>query len=155
MIFLQVVPNKSQKSVPRELTRAVVAFYAYMSANLPSDVAAPHHVLIFDHVRTNIGNGYHSSTGVFIVPETGVYVFIWSFRNGDDGAHSSQLMINSEEWGITHSNTAVNAWSQSTGCVVAHVNKGDDVFVKTSGYSIGYIYSNFNGRTSFSGWKIG
>lgn len=62
---------------------AVVAFYAYISESLPADVASPHHVLIFDVVRTDIGNGYHPSTGVFIVPDTGVYVFIWSFMNGN------------------------------------------------------------------------
>ncbi|XP_062615515.1 multimerin-2-like [Saccostrea cucullata] len=132
----------------------VVAFYAYMSANLPANVATPHHVLIFDHVRTNIGNGYHPSTGVFIAPETGVYVFMWNFMNGGGSYHSTQLMINSEEWGIVHTHTAPNTWTQVTGCVVAHVNKGDDVFVKTSGSSSGLIYSDINGKTSFSGWKI-
>ncbi|XP_062615522.1 uncharacterized protein LOC134277218 [Saccostrea cucullata] len=104
----------------------VVAFYAYMSATLPANVATPQHVLIFDHVRTNIGNGYHPSTGVFIAPETGVYVFIWNFHNGGGSYHATQLMINSEEWGIIYSHAASIAWTQSTGCVVAHVNKGDD-----------------------------
>ncbi|XP_062610246.1 complement C1q-like protein 4 [Saccostrea cucullata] len=132
----------------------MVAFYAYMSANLPANVATPHHVLIFDHVRTKIGNGYHPSIGVFIAPEAGVYIFIWTFRNGNGGIHSTQLMINSEEWGMTHSHTLTNNFPQSTGCVVAHVNKGDDVFVKTSDSSSGNIYSDSYGKTSFSGWKI-
>lgn len=70
-LLIQEIPTSS----------AVVAFYAYMSKDLPADVATPHHVLVFDVVRTNIGNAYHSSTGVFIVPETNVYVFMWSFLN--------------------------------------------------------------------------
>lgn len=77
----------------------VVAFYAYMSHTLPGYIATPHHVLKFDVVRTNIGNGYHPSTGIFSVPETGVYVFTWSFLNGDTDVHSVQLMINADEWG--------------------------------------------------------
>ncbi|XP_061176927.1 uncharacterized protein LOC133185631 [Saccostrea echinata] len=153
LIFDNVKTNIERLLIP-EVPGAVVAFYAYMSTNLPSNVATPHHVLIFDHVRTNIGSGYHPSTGVFIAPETGVYVFISSFRNGDGGIHSTQLMINSEEWGITHSRTPSNSFLQSTGCVVAHVNKGDDVFGKTSDTSSGLITSDIYGKTSFSGWKI-
>eukprot|EP00105_Crassostrea_gigas_P014557 XP_011431249.1 PREDICTED: heavy metal-binding protein HIP [Crassostrea gigas] len=136
------------------ISSAVVAFYAYMSKSLSADVATPHHVLIFDVVRTNVGNGYHSPTGVFIVPETGVYVFIWSFMNGNSAYHSTQLMINSQEWGVVHSNTVSNGWMQSTSVVVAHVNKGDDAFVKTSGWSHGILYSEDNSRTLFAGWKL-
>lgn len=143
-LLIQEIPTSS----------AVVAFYAYMSKSLPSNVATPHHVLIFDVVRTNIGNAYHSSTGVFIVPETGVYVFIWSFLNGNNDAHSTQLMINTGEWGIVHAHSASNNWNQSTGVIVAHVNKGDDVFVKTSVASQGEIYSGINSRTMFAGWKL-
>ncbi|XP_062610247.1 uncharacterized protein LOC134272026 [Saccostrea cucullata] len=145
--------RKERLLIP-DVPGAVVAFYAYMSSDLPSNVATPHHVLIFDHVKTNIGNGYHPSTGVFIAPETGVYVFIWTFRNADGGVHSTQLMINSEEWGKIEGRTPSHDSLQSTGCVVAHVNKGDDVFVKTSDSSSGYIYSNIYGKTPFSGWKI-
>lgn len=78
---------------------AVVAFYAYMSKSLPAYVATPHHVLICDVVRTNVGNAYHSSTGVFMGPDSGVYVFIWSFHNGWGALHSAQLMINSVDGG--------------------------------------------------------
>eukprot|EP00105_Crassostrea_gigas_P014556 XP_011431248.1 PREDICTED: heavy metal-binding protein HIP [Crassostrea gigas] len=143
-LLIQEIPTSS----------AVVAFYAYLSKSLPANEATPHHVLIFDMVRTNIGNAYHSSTGVFIVPETGVYVFIWSFMNGNNDAHSTQLMINTVEWGIVHANSASSSWMQSTGVVVAHVNKGDDVFVQTSGASRGEIYSGGYSRTMFAGWKL-
>lgn len=133
---------------------AVVAFYAYMSKSLPANVATMHHVLIFVVVRTNIGNAYHSSSGVFMVPETGVYVFIWNFMNGNNDAHSTQLMINTEEWGILHAHSASNNWNQSTGVIVAHVNKRDEVFVKTSEASQGEIYSGVNSKTMFAGWKL-
>jgi hypothetical protein len=38
------------------------------------------HLLRFDVVKTNQGNGYHPNTGVFMVPETGIYVFTWTIR---------------------------------------------------------------------------
>lgn len=54
---------------------------------------------------------------------------------------------------MVHSYAASNSWMQSTSVVVAHVNKGDDVFVKTSEESQGEIYSAANSRTMFAGWK--
>lgn len=74
--------------------------------------------------------------------------------NGNNDAHSTQLMINTVEWGIVHANSASSSWMQSTGVVVAHVNKGDDVFVQTSGASRGEIYSGGYSRTMFAGWKL-
>ena len=74
--------------------------------------------------------------------------------NGNNDAHSTQLMIHTKEWGVVYSHAAFNSWMQSTGVVVAHVNKGDDVFVQTSGASQGDIYSGVNSRTMFAGWKL-
>lgn len=109
---------------------------------------------LFDVVRTNIGNAYHSSTGVFIVPETGVYVFIWNFMNRNSDYHSVQLTIDTEYWGAVHAHSGSSSTMQSTGVVVAHVTKGDDVFVKTSGLSSGTLMSDGDGLTMFSGWKL-
>lgn len=44
-----------------------------MSKSTPS--ISIQYPLAFDIVKTNNGNGYHASTGVFIAPETGIYVF--------------------------------------------------------------------------------
>lgn len=74
--------------------------------------------------------------------------------NGNNDVHFTQLMVNTEEWGIVYANSASNSWIQSTGVVVAYVNKGDDVFVKTSGASRGDIYSGGINRTMFAGWKL-
>eukprot|EP00105_Crassostrea_gigas_P041565 XP_019925713.1 PREDICTED: complement C1q tumor necrosis factor-related protein 3-like [Crassostrea gigas] len=78
-------------------SRNGVAFYAYMSTRLPTP--STEHVLVFDVAKTNIGNAYHPSTGVFMVPESGVYVFTWTFWIGDDRDHSIQLMVNREDVG--------------------------------------------------------
>lgn len=125
-----------------------------MSKSLPANIVTSQHVLVFDVARTNIGNAYHSSKGVFIVPETGVYVFIWGFMNGNVAVHSTQLMINSDIWGVVRAHSGSNNWMQSTSAVVAHVSKGDDVFVKLAYDSQGVVYSEFNSRTLFAGWKL-
>ncbi|XP_062615484.1 uncharacterized protein LOC134277186, partial [Saccostrea cucullata] len=130
------LPVNSKKerilSQPVPLADSGVAFYAYRSNSIPPSITAPNHVFIFDIVRTNIGRGYHPSTGVFIVPEAGIYVLTWTFLNRDGNVHSVQLMINSNECGILHLHTESTTAVPATGIVVALVNKGDDVFVKTS-----------------------
>lgn len=50
--------------------------------------------------------------------------------NGNSAIHSTQLMINTEELGVVHVHSASSSWMQSTSVVVAHVNQGDNVFVK-------------------------
>lgn len=81
--------------IQKILTSSAVHWLHFMPTCLPANVANPHHALIFDVVRTNTGNAYHSSTGVFM--------------------------------------TLDNIWMQSTCLVVAHTDKGDDVFLKSSG----------------------
>lgn len=142
-LLIQEIPTSS----------AVVAFYAYMSTSQRTVVVIPHHVYVFDVVRTNFGNAYHPSTGVFTVPESDVYVFIWTFLNS--AFYSTQLMINTEDWwGGVYAHSGSSSTMQSTSVVVVHVNKGDDVFVKTSDSSNGILISNIYGRTMFAGWKL-
>lgn len=81
-------------------------------------------------------------------------MFIWSFLNGAGAYHSTQLMVNTAEWGKVHAHSSSASYMQSTGVVVVHVNKGDDVFVKTSDSSNGIVISNMYGRTMFAGWKL-
>lgn len=40
----------------------------------------PSHLLLFDNVLLNTGNGYHPTIGAFIVPQTGVYVLCGRFE---------------------------------------------------------------------------
>lgn len=116
-------------------------------------------VLVYDVVKTNIGNGYRSHTGVFLVPKSGVYVFTWTFRTGNNYDHSIQLMKNKEDVGSVYFHSGHGrAEAGGTGIVVTHANAGDDVFTRTNptlyietGH---YIQSNAHGRSSFAGWKI-
>ncbi|XP_062589103.1 complement C1q-like protein 3 [Saccostrea cucullata] len=130
-----------------------IAFYAYMSQHTPA--ISIQHPLSFDVVKANFGNGYHSTTGVFMVPESGVYVFTWTIRIGESNYHSTQLMVNTDELGIIYSHVGSGSDIGGTGIVVAHVDKGDDVYVRThASWNSGVIYSNEAGRSSFAGWKL-
>lgn len=130
----------------------IVAFHALMSSNTP-DITVEH-TLRFDMVKTNIGNGYHPATGVFIVPVTGVYVFTWTIRVDAHNYHTTQLMKNTEGVDVVHLNPN-GGIGEVTGIAVFMANEGDDVFIETyTQFNGGYISSDAAGRSSFSGWKL-
>jgi hypothetical protein len=113
-------------------------------------------ILKFDSVKINVGNGYHQHTGVFIAPASGYYVFSWNVRY-IHGVHSTELVVNNEIYGslyMDHSNTADG---HGTGVAVAHVNNGDDIYVRIKPEicnNQGAIWSYPCGRSSFAGWKL-
>lgn len=87
-----------------------------------------------------------------MVPESGIYVFSWSFRNGLDDYHSTELMVNTGQEGIILIDSGDGT---GTGIAVIHVNKGDDVYVRIGSVgNSGTIYSDARGRCSFTGWKL-
>ncbi|XP_062576101.1 uncharacterized protein LOC134237989 [Saccostrea cucullata] len=148
--------NQKRLLIPPTTSHSSIAFYAYMSAMIPSPNT--HQVLVFDDVKTNFGNAYHPSTGLFIVPESGVYVFTWTFRTGAAYDHSIQLLINKDVVGTLFLRSVAGLDAQETGIVVTHVNAGDDVYVRTHatlplGTSDSILSSSY-GRTSFAGWKL-
>ena len=64
-----------------------------------------------------------------------IYVFSWSFRNGVNHAHFTQLMVYNEEVGPIHLRLDVQGSITGNGIAVIHVIKGDDVFVRIAGGS--------------------
>lgn len=114
-----------------------------------------HHTLIFDRIRTNVGLGYNSFTGVFTAPKEGIYVFTWVIRL-HQAEHSTELMINNDSLGTTFLRAKNNDDGSVSGTVVAHVLKGDVVFVRIHSHNAGdgNIYSDIHGEPSFSGWLL-
>ena len=132
-----------------------MAFYAQRSSTIEASDITANLVIVFDVVKTNAGNGYHPSTGIFIVPESGMYAFSWTFFNGNNEHDSTQLMVNNNEEGLIHLHPAAGSWISGTGVAVLHVNKGDDVYVRIASSShTGAIISNIHAKSSFTGWKL-
>ena len=119
----------------------------------------PHHTLIFDHIETNIGNGYNGHTGVFIAPLNGVYMFFYTVFCDRASYTSTEITVNSVARGaiFVDNQATPSAYTGSTGVAVFTLNQGDDCFIRThSTYaSKGIIRSDSLMRTSFSGVKIG
>ncbi|CAG2255657.1 C1QL [Mytilus edulis] len=111
--------------------------------------------LVYDVTKTNEGNGYNRHTGVFTCPKTGIYVFTWVTRMCYS-EHSTELMINNTIYGSTFLRAKDGDDGSVSGTVVAHVSKGDTVYVRNQLIygGDGRILSNVLGRTSFSGWLL-
>ncbi|VDI20290.1 Hypothetical predicted protein [Mytilus galloprovincialis] len=143
--------NVIDRSVGKKIPQ-VIAFYAYKTKNVNPGAGRR---IVFEKTMTNDGNGYNSHTGVFTCPKTGIYVFIWVIRMFHS-EHSTELMINNTLYGATFLRASDGDDATVSGTVVAHVSKGDAVYVrnrpKYGGY--GNIYSNEIGKTSFSGWLL-
>ena len=119
----------------------------------------PHHTLIFDHIETNIGNGYNGHTGAFIAPHNGVYLFFYTVFGTHPSYISIEITVNGFARGaiFVDNQAAPSVYTGSTGVAVFALSQGNDCFIRThSTYaSSGSIHSTPVIRTSFSGVKIG
>ncbi|XP_071166036.1 complement C1q-like protein 4 [Mytilus edulis] len=137
---------------PSKESSQVIAFHAFISKVVYPKAGD---TLVFDTTKTNGGNGYDSNTGVFTCPKTGMYVFVWVIRMYK-AEHSTELMIKNSVYGSTFLRAKKGDDGSVSGTVIAHVSKGDTVYVRNhSKYAgDGRIHSNVHGKPTFSGWLL-
>ncbi|VDI49698.1 Hypothetical predicted protein [Mytilus galloprovincialis] len=137
---------------PRKEIPEVIAFHAYISKNV---IPGAGERLVFDVTKANQGSGYNSNTGVFTCPKTGMYVFVWVVRMVT-AEHSTELMINNSVYGSTFLRAKKGDDGSVSGTVVAHVSKGDTVYVRNHSVYAGdgRIHTNVHGKPTFSGWLL-
>lgn len=132
-----------------------VAFFAYM--NRDQKTPSSRHTLIFDIVRTNLGNHYNRFSGIFTAPHSGTYVFTWTAYCFAGGHTSLQLVVNANVYISSYCNASGALWHRSvSGTVVAKINQGDVVFLRThpTGSNKGNVVSSIFHRTAFAGWSL-
>ncbi|XP_062598321.1 uncharacterized protein LOC134259739 [Saccostrea cucullata] len=157
------MPSRRSQPVPRILPPdsypvSAVAFYSYLSKATAPNLPA-HHLMVYDVVHINRGNGYNKGDGIFIAPVTGVYAFHFSLCIAQGASYpwaSLEVTVNGIGLGSTYEgvNTAPGGYPCTSGLVISDVNSGDHVFIRTFEETRGAINSAPNGRTSFSGWLI-
>ncbi|CAG2213435.1 unnamed protein product [Mytilus edulis] len=153
----EINTGDAQKRLLVTPVSSVIAFSAYMSKN--EDHVVDHHILTFDTVQTNEGNGYNRHTGIFIVPTSGVYVFTYTLMIGSNSEVCTNLLINEAIYGHAYSYSgSLNVVQTSMSIVVAHVNQGDTVFVRTANDGAcgqtGVVYGDTWRRSTFAGWLL-
>ncbi|XP_048743857.2 uncharacterized protein LOC125657223 [Ostrea edulis] len=140
-----------------ELNIEGIAFYAYISS-IHTSALEVKHVIVYDVVVTNRGNGYHGDDGIFIVPQTGVYVFTWTVVVQEGEYIELEIVLNDSPFGSIIADTvnpASGDWDCSTGIAVKEVNAGDHVYIRTFNHDAHtIIYSGTKARTSFAGWQL-
>lgn len=132
-----------------------VAFYSYMNHDLPTP--SPAHTLVFDVSPTDSGNHYNKFTGIFTAPHSGTYVFTWTSYCVAGGNTYLQAVVNDAVLDSSYCNAIGALWHRSiTGTVVAYINQGDAVFIRThpGGTNNGEVISSDNHRTTFAGWLL-
>lgn len=139
---------------PTSIPTGLTAFHAYVSKN-NSGPLVTHHIVQFDVVTLNRGNGYNAFDGIFIVPAIGTYVFSWYFMSDSQGNVCTQLMRNAEILCTRFADsTTFTGWDFATGVVVIDANQGDHVYVRMGQKSLGKVRSVDQGTTTFSGWLL-
>lgn len=115
-----------------------------------------HHIIIFDVQRTNVGNGYNSFSGMFTVPQNGIYAFAVSIIM-NHGYASFEIVKNNEVQGTLFIDAQhSDEYRSSSITLLLTLVQGDVVFVRTSSTYTphGSIISWKDGRSSFAGWLI-
>ena len=137
-----------------QIQDATVAFTAVISRTDLRNLGAGHSI-VFDKIITNVGDGYHNTTGVFTAPASGIYVFNMAlFVNA--GNREYLCFVRNGIPVLYNYGQAGSQDSISTSrTVVLELSKGNEVWVRTSSASYhgtGQIHGN--GFTTFSGWLI-
>ena len=135
-------------------TGSKIAFFAYLTHNEKNP--SLHFPFVFDHVVTNIGDGYNNNTGAFTSPVSGTFVFMWNTRVYD-GDIVTELVINSVPITATHVYANTNlAYNSYCGFAVIHVNANDVILVRkhSAHNGPGTIISDTFGKSSFAGWQL-
>ena len=105
----------------------------------------------------DVGDGYNNQDGIFDVPVTGVYVFMYTVYAKDFHYVRAELVINGQVKTAAMADCeTVRELHSSTATIVISVNAGDHVLVRRADTtSQCNVLSNANQAFStFSGWML-
>lgn len=126
-----------------------VAFFASLTQHL--DSLGESQSIPFDRVLTNIGNGYHSTSGIFIAPVTGIYVFSLTMLSFGDAQASYRLLMNGSVVVPIYHQPAAGGYDTAGVTVVLQLARGDDICVANN---IVNNHVHGNNLSSFAGFLL-
>ena len=129
-----------------------IAFHAILSHDTPSYINV---IIKFDTTKLDTANAYNNNTGVFTVPESGIYVLIWIISVDGHSWGFTHIMVNGQSHGKTLADSdEPNDATSATGITVIHLTQGDQVHVQFEPSTVkGNLDTDYS-LNSFSGWKL-
>ena len=108
--------------------------------------------IIFDELVTNLGGGFHMSSGLFTAPINGVYMISTTVLTNVDVETRTSIVVNGRRIVSTFGHATQGRHDQGTQVAVLQLNQGDDVSVQ----NIDIVDASIWGEryTSFSGYLI-
>lgn len=135
----------------RATTSRGIAFYAQLSAD--HDHIGNHQAMIFDRVRTNIGNAYNNRDGVFTAPSPGIYVFFWTTVNKDHSHMQTELVVNGVQFGRAWADSWDHIdYSMASNTVIVSLKTGDTVWIRSD--TVHSAFTSGQNFATFSGWLL-
>ena len=100
-------------------------------------------------------DAYNPKEGIFVVPETGIYVFTWTMTGSGHTQILSNIMVNGVVKGDTIADSQEDSdYRTSTGTLVIRLMLGDHAYIELPTTLVnGNLEGNY-GECSFSGWKL-
>nr|XP_022295179.1 cerebellin-3-like isoform X3 [Crassostrea virginica] len=126
----------------------IVGFHALLTTTSVSMSSGE--VIKFNHVITNIGEGYNSSTGIFTAPVTGYYEFIVTIMAQSGNTFISKVLIHGTDY-YCHAYGSSQSQAQGMCDIIFHLSSGQTA--KVAQHSGSALYGN--SFSSFSGHLIG
>ena len=126
----------------------IVGFHAYMSSTKTYAKGA---VYVYDKVVTNTHNAYSATTGHFVVPERGLYIFSYDTLS-DPGKYSHAMLVVNEKvrsWQACNNNVG-KVYITCSNTAILLLAKGDVVYVADH-HSTATVRGQY---TDFSGAKL-
>ncbi|XP_038059146.1 collagen alpha-1(X) chain-like [Patiria miniata] len=148
--------ERGQKGQSGEATQvtstasSAIAFSAYRTSSVSSTGSD---TIIFDNIQTNLGDGYHSQSGVFICSIPGAYFFTTSFLSLNSAIRPVVHLIKNGEVIFTIYDSHDNYYHQSSNSAILVLAARDRVWLKFAGANRG-IFSNSLKYSYFSGFLL-
>ena len=136
-----------------EIPNPKIAFHARLTHSLAT---ARGRTITFNQETLDTAHSYQSDDGIFIIPETGVYVFSWTINGEGNTWANTEIVVNGHAQGQTIADSEEDRdYRTSTGILVTAVTAGDHINIrfKDTSYLKGAIRVD-NGQCTFSGWKL-
>jgi len=123
---------------------------AFSASRSQSKSLGPGEIILFDHVWTNVGNGYNPNTGKFTAPKSGLYQISGTVMSSSGKKLHVYLFKNDKQ---TVSLYTGLGYATGTVNIVFKLQKGETVYMKHHN-STQTIYSDSSVYCVFSGFLI-